>query len=81
MPDIDPELKPYESHAFFALRFLCAQCGCRMSEEGVVGVLHTEEWYLNLARKARSEGWKVVHEWEAICPSCSSRTTSQKVMT
>jgi hypothetical protein len=41
-----------------------------MSEENVAGVMFSDAWFLNLAKKAHAEGWKVLNEWEALCPSC-----------
>jgi RNA polymerase subunit RPABC4/transcription elongation factor Spt4 len=74
MEAIDPELKPFEQHAFFALAFRCKKCGTYVSEDGVVGPLHSDEWFVNLGKKARAEGWTVINEWEALCPSCSKGT-------
>jgi hypothetical protein len=48
----------HEAHAFFALLFDCENCGRVMGFQSS----HTElsdEWYLELAKQAKVEGWYV----------------------
>jgi hypothetical protein len=48
----------HEAHAFFALLFDCENCGRVMDFQSS----HTElsdEWYLELAKQAKVEGWYV----------------------
>ena len=64
------DIESYVLHAEFALEFRCKFCGRRMSDSDIMHEHFTEQWFRALGAQGANEGWKVLNEWEAVCPEC-----------